>query len=394
MKPVPPADMKSGFFSPYIIVPKKSSGLRPILGLRILNWAFHKLPFKMLTQKRIFGCIRPEIGLKWSTWRTRTSMCRSFRATGHSCGLRSKDGHISYNVLPFRLSLSPHVFTKVAEAALVPLREQGVCILKYIDHTLILAQFQDQIYEHRDLVLSHLSQLVQGQLGKEQTLPDAEDLFSWYGVRFGQSDSAPHAGMGSVLNCLNTFKSRTAAPLKQFQRLLGHMTAAAAVTSLGLLHMRPLQHWLHGRIPRWTWQRGTLRVRVTPGQTFTLWSELSFLRAGVPLEQVSRQAVVYTDAFAKGWGGHIQRACSVWSLDGSPTALAHQLIRVAGSIPGLKPSQEALMRRPGFPLVPSEPGSEPASTAPGGGRPSPSFACPVRALRCYVDRTQSFRTSD
>ncbi len=96
----PSSRYEAGFFSPYIIVPKKSSGLRPILGLRILNWAFHKLPFKMLTQKRIFGCIRPEIGLKWSTWRTRTSMCRSFRATGHSCGLRSKDGHISTTSCP------------------------------------------------------------------------------------------------------------------------------------------------------------------------------------------------------------------------------------------------------------------------------------------------------
>ncbi len=41
MEPVPPANTKAGFFSPYIIVPKKISGLRPILGLRILNWAFH-----------------------------------------------------------------------------------------------------------------------------------------------------------------------------------------------------------------------------------------------------------------------------------------------------------------------------------------------------------------
>ncbi len=108
----------------------------------------------------------------------------------------------------------------------------------------------------------------------------------------------------SVLNCLNTFKNRTAAPLKQFQRLLGHMAAAAVVTPLGLLHMRPLQHWLHGRVPRWVWQSGTLRVQVTPAcrQTFTPWSDLSFLRAGVPLEQVSRHAVVYTDASAKGWG--------------------------------------------------------------------------------------------
>ncbi len=89
---------------------------------------------------------------------------------------------ISVQVLPFGLSLSPRVFTKVAEAALVPLREQGVRILRA--------------------------------------------------------------------------------------------------------------------------QSGTLRGQVTPAcrQTFTPWSDPSFLRAGVPLEQVSRHTVVYTDASAKGWG--------------------------------------------------------------------------------------------
>ncbi len=47
----------------------------------------------------------------------------------------------------------------------------------------------------------------------------------------------------------------------------------------------------------------TLRVQVTPAcrQTFTPWSDLSFPRAGVPLEQVSRHAVVYTDASVKSW---------------------------------------------------------------------------------------------
>ncbi len=56
---VGPADMRSGFYSPYFIVPKKSGGLRPILDLRVLNHTLHKLPFKMLMQKRIFGCVRP-----------------------------------------------------------------------------------------------------------------------------------------------------------------------------------------------------------------------------------------------------------------------------------------------------------------------------------------------
>ncbi len=95
-----------------------------------------------------------------------------------------------------------------------------------------------------------------------------------------------------------------AVPLKLFQRLLGHMAAAAATVPLGLLHMRPLQHWLHGRIPRWAWKRGTHRVQITPAcrKTFSPWSDPSFLRAGVPLEQVSRHAVVFTDASATGWG--------------------------------------------------------------------------------------------
>ncbi len=59
IEPVPPAEMKSEFYSPYFIVPKKDGGLRPILDLRVLNRALHKLPFRMLTQRRIFQCVRP-----------------------------------------------------------------------------------------------------------------------------------------------------------------------------------------------------------------------------------------------------------------------------------------------------------------------------------------------
>ncbi len=348
MKPVPTADMKTGFFSPYIIVPKKSGGLRPILGLHILNWAFHKPPSKMLTQKCIFGCIRPRdrsaaVDLKDPYFhvsifpRHRSVLRFAFEGRAYK-----------YKVLPFGLSLSPRVFTKVAEAALVPLREQGVRILNYLDNWLILAQSQDHLCEHRDLVLSHLSQLGL-RVNWEKSKLSPMQRISFLGMELdsvNQTARLTQERAQSVLNCLNTFKSRMAVPLKQFQRLLGHMAAAAAVTPLELLHMRPLQHWLHGRVPRWAWQSGTLWVQVTPAcrQTFAPWSDLLFLRAGVPLEQVSRHAVVYTDASANGWGDHVQRACSVGGLDGSPTALAHQLPRVAGSTPGLEPSQETLTR--------------------------------------------------
>ncbi len=125
---VPPADMRSGFYSPYFIVSKKSGGLRPILDLRVLNRRLHKLPFKMLTQKRIFECIRPRdwfaaIDLKDAYFhvsilpRHRPFLCFAFEGRAYQ-----------YKVLPFGLALSPRVFTKVVEGALVPMREQGVRI--------------------------------------------------------------------------------------------------------------------------------------------------------------------------------------------------------------------------------------------------------------------------
>ncbi len=243
---------------------------------------------------------------------------------------------ISVQVLPFGLSLSPRVFTKVLEAALVPLREQGVRILNYLDDWFILAQSQDQLCKHRDWCSHTTASWAFGSTGKRANSCRCRgSLFSvWSWIR-------------SIRQCASRRNVLSRCWTAWIRSRTGRMAAAAAVTPLGLLHMRPLQHWLHGRVPRWAWQSGTLRVQVTPAcrQTFTPWLDLSFLRAGVPLEQVSRHAVVYTDASAKGWGATFNglAVSGVWT--GPQTALAYQLPRVAGSTPGLEPSQETLTRR-------------------------------------------------
>ncbi len=61
------------------------------------------------------------------------------------------------------------------------------------------------------------------------------------------------------------------------------MTAVAVVMPLWLLHMRPLQHWLHGWIPKWAWRRGTLRDGITLvcRCLFRFWLDPVSLRAGV-----------------------------------------------------------------------------------------------------------------
>ncbi len=130
-----------------------------ILDLRVLNRALHKLPFKMLMHRRMIKCIQPQ------DWFTAIDLKDAYFHVSilpqHRPFLRfAFEGRAwQYRVLPFGFSLSPRVITKVVEGALNPLCEVGVRILNYLDDWLILAQSREQLGDHRDLVLRHLSQL-------------------------------------------------------------------------------------------------------------------------------------------------------------------------------------------------------------------------------------------
>ncbi len=322
IKPVPPAERSQAFYSTYFIVPKKRGGLRPILDLRVLNRALHKLPFKMRTRRRIIDWFAA-IDLKDAYFHVSILLL-------HRPFLRfAFEGRAwQYRVLPFGLSLSPHVFTKVVEGALTPLREVGVGILNYLDDWLILTQSREQLGNPRDLLLRHLSQLGLRVNWEKSKLSPVQRI-SFLGVELdsvSMTARLTEESAQAVLNCLSSFRGRNVVPLKQFQRLLGHMASAAAVTPLGLLHMRPLQYCLHSQVPRWAWRRGTLRVAITQQcrRSLSPWKDLAFLRAGVPLEQVN---ILLSQQMPPARAG----ALHATGRQPPPTALAHQLPRAVGS---------------------------------------------------------------
>ncbi len=340
IEPVPPADMRSGFYSPYFIVPKKSGGLRPILDLRVLNRSLHKLPFKMLTQKRIFECIRPR------DW---------FAA------IDLKDAYFHVSILPrhrpfLRFAFEGRAYQyKVLQAGPVSPRLHeslggSPCsherTLNYLDDWLILAQSREQLCEHRDLVLSHLSQLgPSGQLGKEQTRPSAEDLFSRYGVGFGRTVSTPHRGTCSVgVELPEYIQGQDSGPTETFSeapgaygsrsgsnpaRFASYETASALASRLSPemgVATRHVPSGNHSGMPPNL--QPVVRPLVSPGR--------SAPRAGVP-------ACCGLHGCLCHWlGCHVQRAYSVRGVDGPPTALARQLPRVASSTPCPGPPEGAV----------------------------------------------------
>ncbi len=179
-------------------------------------------------------------------------MCRSFLATGHSCGLRSKDGHISTKSCP----------------------SVGVELLEYI-------QEQDG--------------------GTTETVSEAPGAYGGCGGGHA-AGAAPY----ETASTLAPWPSPGVGVAEQHAEGPSHSSLPPNLHPV----VRPF-------IPS---------GRSAPG---------TGLQARCGLHRRLRQ----------GLGGHVQRACSVGGLDGSPTALAHQLPRVAGSTPGLEPSQEMLTRR-------------------------------------------------
>ncbi len=156
---VPHSNRQTGFYSQYFIVPKKDWGLHPILDLRVLNDSVLQLKFKILTLRQIVPQIRSEdwfvtIDLKDSYFHISILPCHR-RFLSFAFGGKA----YRYRFLPFGQALSPRTLTKCVDAALVPLRLQGIRIMNYIDNWLILAQSHQLVVRHRDVVLAHMKDL-------------------------------------------------------------------------------------------------------------------------------------------------------------------------------------------------------------------------------------------
>ena len=156
---VDPETCSPRLYSPYFLVPKASGGLRPIMDLRRLNAYVKTLPFKMLTSAQVLSSVSE------GEWFTLVDLKDAYfhvpihrlhwRFLRFAFGTREYE----YRVLPFGLSLSPRVFTRVVAAVLAPLHLEGVRVLPYLDDWLIQAASYQQAVRDTARVVSHVQRL-------------------------------------------------------------------------------------------------------------------------------------------------------------------------------------------------------------------------------------------
>ncbi len=345
IEPVPPADMRSGFYSPYFIVPKKSGGLRPILDLRVLNRALHKLPFRMLTQKTHFR-VRPSPRLVCSDRPEGCVLsCLDPPATQAIPAIRVRGSGISVQGPALRaVPVASCLHQSRGGGPCSPERTRGAHpqLPRRLAHTCTVSRAVARTQGPGAQAPQPVGP--SGQLGKEQTRANTEDLFSRHGVGFGQPDSTPHPGTCSVgAELPQDFIRQDGGPTETLSEAPG-----AYGCSCGDSAARSAPYETASALAPWPNPEVGVGTRYSPGSDYTgLPQNLQpVVRSLVPSGRSAPGAGIQACGGIHGclghWlGSHVQRARSVRGLDGSPTALAYQLPRAAGSTPGLEPPQRA-----------------------------------------------------
>ncbi len=231
---------------------------------------------------------------------------------------------------------SPCAFTTVVEGALALQREVGVRVPNYLDNWPILAQSREQLCDHKDLVLRHLSQLGLRVNWEKSKLSPVQRI-SFLGVELdsvSMTACLTDERAQAVLKFLQRQECGTAetvseAPGAYGIRSCSHAARVASYETTSALATLPSPEV--GMASRYTSSKHHSAVSPLPQP---LDGPCLSTGRGAPRTSVPA-CCCHNRCLKHGLGRYMQQAGSLGALDGAPTALAHQLPRVVGSASNL-----------------------------------------------------------
>ena len=309
-----------GFYSRLFLAPKKGGEWRPVIDLSTLNHFLQSPHFKMETASSIMEATSQGM------WSTSLDLKDAFFhipvAPSHRKFLRFTvdNRHYQFKALPFGLTTSPYVFTRVMRAIAGYTRTLGLKLFLYLDDWILLSES----YQAAEVWMNWLLALARA-LGLVINLPKCaltpSQIYEFIGILFnlikGSAQPAPHR-VNAFLELADSFLTSPLHPAVRWQQLLGHMTSMEKLVPRGRLHMRPLQFCLQ---EQWNqhWQSPSHMVTMSQDALMALhwWSHRPHLEKSVPLQTSAPDIQLFTDASTVGWGAHIahHEASGVWSPD-------------------------------------------------------------------------------
>ena len=233
-----------GFMSTFFLVPKKETGSwRPILNLKPLNTFIRPRGFRMDTLKVVLNSIQTP------AWAASLDLKDAYlhipirRDHWKFLRFQYRDTQYEFTALPFGLSTSPRVFTRVVKVVGAALRTQGVMIFMYLDDWLIVDKSREAT-----MVALNFTWRITRDLGfiinteKSRPCPTQFPIFLGASLNLQKGLACPtEARILNLHQCVSLFLPSSVAPARAWLKLLGLMASLVDIVDLCRLRMCPIQ---------------------------------------------------------------------------------------------------------------------------------------------------------
>ena len=233
-------------------------------------------------------------------------------------GVPCHNGIWQFRALPFGLSTSPRVFTKILRPVLAYAHLHGVRLHMYLDDWLLNPDSRQEAQEQTSWLRSLCRRLgLVINLEKSELIPSQKAIY--LGIELDSLAGLARPSDKRVTKWISIaegFIAQRSPPAALWLQVLGHLVSLEKLVPYGRVRIRPLQwqlkqHWnqrldhLYSPVPLDSQSR----------QSIQWWTNMGHLRRGVQLGTLDVEYYLFTDSSTRGWGAHMQNltAAGTWT---------------------------------------------------------------------------------
>lgn len=297
---------------------KKSNGEdRMIIDLSLLNLQIKKISFKMETIHDIMKILHP------SDYLVSIDLTEAFFALSINndskrflC-FKFEEKIYNYNILPFGLTSSPRIFSKMLKVPIVHLRSLGINISFYLDDIIITAPSCSLLKTHLDLTLNLLISLgFTPNYDKSNLIPSR--TINHLGFDWNTHSMILSVPKEKVIKTKLLATKLLSSPitLRELSSFIGLTNSLCPAFSLSPVHFRSLQFLLCKYIHRdYSWDSPIVLDKASI-EDLNWWKSCDSSLPGANIHTPAHDLTMSTDASNSGWGGVLSSGESIsgqWS---------------------------------------------------------------------------------